>query len=65
MGYSNFKKTFENVLLRLIDMLSWGLPRWLGSKEPASQCRRRRSYRFDLWVGKTPWRKKWQPTPVF
>ena len=20
---------------------------------------------FDLWVGKIPWRKKWQPTPVF
>jgi len=22
-------------------------------------------YRFYLCVGKTPWRKKWQPTPVF
>ena len=21
--------------------------------------------RFDPWVGKIPWRKKWQPTPVF
>ena len=20
---------------------------------------------FDLWVGKNPWRRKWQPTPVF
>ena len=20
---------------------------------------------FDLWVGKIPWKKKWQPTPVF
>ena len=19
----------------------------------------------DLWVGKIPWRRKWQPTPVF
>ena len=26
-----------------------------------SQCRRRR---FDCWVGKIPWRRKWQPTPV-
>ena len=25
-------------------------------------CRR---YRFDPWVGKIPWRRKWQPTPVF
>ena len=22
-------------------------------------------HRFDLWVGKVPWRKKWLPTPVF
>ena len=21
--------------------------------------------RLDTWVGKTPWRSKWQPTPVF
>ena len=20
---------------------------------------------FNLWVGKVPWRRKWQPTPVF
>ena len=26
------------------------------------QCR---GSRFDLWVGKFPWRRKWQPTPVF
>ena len=37
-------------------------PLWLGSKEPACQCRR---HRFDPWVGKIPWRRKWQPIPVF
>jgi len=21
--------------------------------------------RVSLWVGKIPWRRKWQPTPVF
>ena len=21
--------------------------------------------RFDLWVGKIPWRREWLPTPVF
>ena len=26
------------------------------------QCRRPR---FDPWVGKIPWRRAWQPTPVF
>ena len=35
------------------------------SKEPASQCRRRKRGWFDPWVGKTPWRRAWQPTPVF
>ena len=24
-----------------------------------------RRHRFDPWVGKIPWRRQWQPTPVF
>ena len=24
-----------------------------------------RRCRFDSWVRKIPWRRKWQPTPVF
>ena len=31
-------------------------------KEFCLQCRR---HGFDLWVGKIPWRKAWQPIPVF
>ena len=34
------------------------LPRWLSGRESACQCKRRR---FDPWVGKIPWRRKWQP----
>ena len=34
-------------------------------KEPACQCRRYRRCGFDLWVGKMPWRREWQPSPVF
>ena len=34
-------------------------------KEPTSQCRRHKRHRFNLWVGEIPWRRKWQPTPVF
>ena len=41
-----------------------GLPRWLGGKEPTCQCRRRRRYGLDPWVGKIPWRRKWPPTSV-
>ena len=37
-------------------------PWWLSGKESADQCRR---CRFDPWVRKIPWRRKWQPTPVF
>ena len=43
----------------------WGFPRWLSSKESACQKRRCRRHWFDLWVGKIPWRRKWQPTPIF
>ena len=38
------------------------LPQWLSGKESICQCRRPK---FDPWVGKIPWRRKWQPTPVF
>ena len=34
-------------------------------KEPACQCRRYKRCGFDPWVKKIPWRRKWQPTPVF
>ena len=39
-----------------------GFPRWCSGKEPICQCRR---LRFDPWVRKIPWRRKWQPTPAF
>ena len=35
------------------------------SKEPACQCKRCKRRRFDPWVGKIPWRRVWQTTPVF
>ena len=41
-------------------MLRW----WCYYKGPTCQCRCKRC-RFNPWVGKIPWRKEWQPTPVF
>ena len=35
---------------------------WLSGKEPACQCR---GTGFDSWVEKMPFRRKWQPAPVF
>ena len=32
--------------------------------EPTCLCRRCKRQRFDPWVGKMPWSKKWQPSPV-
>ena len=43
-------------------VLETGLPWRLSSKEPACWFRR---WRFEPGVGKIPWRRKWQPTPVF
>ena len=37
------------------------LPRFSGKE---SDCQHR-SWGFSPWVGKIPWRRKWQPTPVF
>ena len=38
-----------------------GFPGVASGKEPPCQCRRW----FDSWIGKIPWRRRWQPTPVF
>ena len=42
--------------------------KWLSSssgKQPTCQGGRCKRHRFDPWVGKIPWRRDWQPTPVF
>ena len=42
-----------------------GLPHCSARKEPTCQCRRGKRQGFHPWVGKIPWREKWQSTPVF
>ena len=34
-------------------------------KKPTYQCRRQKKRGFDPWVGKIPWRRAEQSTPVF
>ena len=46
----------------ILPILLRGLPWWLNGKEFACHCRR---LRLDPRVGKIPWRRKGQPTPVF
>ena len=47
-----------------VNLQGW-FPRWHSVKESACQCREYRRCKFHPWVGKIPWRKKWQLTPVF
>ena len=42
-----------------------GFPGGASGEEPACQCRRHKRLGFYPWIGKIPWRRKWQPTPVF
>ena len=46
-------------------MLQKGLPQCLPSQRICLQCRRDRRLRFESWFGKIPWRRKWQPIPIF
>ena len=44
---------------------SLGFSDGASGKEPTCQCRRHKRRGFDPWIGKTPWRRAWQPIPVF
>ena len=41
------------------------MPGGAKGKDSSCQCRRYKRHRFSSWVRKIPWRKKWQPAPVF
>ena len=58
MTYTNYRFPYK--------LLSWQTsccekPVCSSGKEPACQCRRHKRCGFDLWVGKFPWRRVWQP----
>ena len=44
------------------ELNSMQAPRWCSGKESTWNSG---LPRFDPWVGKIPWRRKWQSTPVF
>ena len=47
------------------EVFTWSFPVGSAGKEATCQRRRHKRHQFDLWVRKLPWRRKWQPTPVF
>ena len=53
---------FHPTVASCIIMKDLGFPGGSDGKDSAPQCGR---HRFDPWVGKIPWRREWQPTPVF
>ena len=43
-------------------------PSGTNGQDPACRCRRHKRcgwVQSDPWIGKIPWRRAWQPTPVF
>ena len=57
----------DSSFLYLLLEYSWftGLPRWLSVGKSICQCRRHGICRLDTWVRNIPWRREWQPAPVF
>ena len=56
---------FSHLFLKIVPLsLQTRLSKWLSGKESSYQCRRCKRHRFSRWVGKIPWRREWQPTPV-
>ena len=63
-GWEEFLCIIWHILLLVF--LFWGFPSSLAVNNPtAMQEMRHRRYWFDPWVGKIPWRKAWQHTPIF
>ena len=48
----------------LLLLLLFFVPGDSTGKEPACQCRSCKRWGFNPWVGKIPWRREWQSTPV-
>ena len=62
VGYSPWGHRVKHNWSNLARMYArFGLPWWL---RWLSVCLQHRRPGFDPWVGKIPWRRKWQPTPV-
>ena len=58
----NYRRKSKHREVKQLAQGPTGLPQWLGGKESMYQCRR---HGFSPWVGKIPWRKKWQLIPNF
>jgi len=59
------RSTEDNPLFIDTYEIKRGFPGGHSSKELTFQSKRHKRCRFDPWVGKIPWRREWQSSPVF
>ena len=70
-GFSSTSIYFDHLIFLTIffeitkDVQCLGFPGGASGKEPTCQCRKLKRCRFDPCVGKIPWTRAWQSTPVF
>ena len=60
-----YEKRGRLVFISTFTIFSLIFPGGTSSEELTCQCRRHKRPWFDPWDLKVPWRKAWQPTPVF
>ena len=56
---------FPNIYIYIFSIAYLGFPDGTSCKESTYQCRWHKRCEFDPWMRKIPWRRAWQPTPVF
>ena len=61
----NSNQFFPSKYWRLFAYIRTDFPGAASGKEPTCQSRRHKRRGFHPWAGKNPWRRAWQPTPVF
>ena len=57
----SLQPTIKNVFMVVLTMTLWVSLVTQRLKRPPAM----REIRFDPWIRKIPWRRKWQPAPVF
>ena len=61
---SEVRESFYILIGYWLYRVMW-LPRWLSDKEPICQCKRSQRCKVQPLGWEDPWRRQWQPSPVF
>ena len=55
----------KKIKIKYFPEITMGFPGGTSGKEPTCQCGRCKRHEFGPIVGKIPWKRAWQPTPLF